>query len=215
MAVGGTLADWPTRSTPSKNIALACACQVAHVWITCGAPAGSCTCALAHTGAHLLPPQAAAAQISQLVPCLDLLINVAGVLHSEGGLAGPETALSRVTLANLETSFRTNASGPILVAKVASAQHAERDAAHTVRAACKKADMKEGCSLAFPPGPGMLLVPLRPAALMAPAGVCATPGGRGAAVRRQRREASGGCQPQRAGGQHRRQPAGGVVLLQV
>lgn len=59
--------------------------------------------------------EAAASQVSQLVPNLDLLINVAAVLH--GKRLTPETALSRVTQANLMTSFQTNTFGPILVSK--------------------------------------------------------------------------------------------------
>lgn len=59
---------------------------------------------------------AAAATVAASHPKVDLLLNVSGILHLPGVMS-PETALSRVTLDNLELTFRTNTFGPILVAK--------------------------------------------------------------------------------------------------
>ncbi len=50
------------------------------------------------------------------VPYLNLLLNVSGVLHVPGELS-PETALARVTLANLQANFASNTFGPILTCK--------------------------------------------------------------------------------------------------
>lgn len=47
---------------------------------------------------------------------LDLLVNVAGLLHIPGKLS-PETALSRVDAASLQAVFGVNTFGPILVSK--------------------------------------------------------------------------------------------------
>lgn len=60
--------------------------------------------------------ETAAARVADLVPCLHLLINTAGVLHVRGVLS-PETSLSRVTMGSLMLSAATNAFGPILVSK--------------------------------------------------------------------------------------------------
>jgi NAD(P)-dependent dehydrogenase (short-subunit alcohol dehydrogenase family) len=62
---------------------------------------------------------AAAAAVAASHPKVDLLLNVSGILHLPGVLS-PETALSRVTMENLELTFRTNTFGPILVAKAFS-----------------------------------------------------------------------------------------------
>ncbi len=58
----------------------------------------------------------AAAEIASRHRHVDLLMNVSGVLHIPGVMS-PETSLGRVTMENLERSFRTNAFGPIIVCK--------------------------------------------------------------------------------------------------
>ncbi|CAL5223686.1 g6237 [Coccomyxa viridis] len=58
----------------------------------------------------------AASQVSGSHRHLDLLLNVAGILHIPGKMS-PETALSRVTADSLLTNFQINAMGPILVSK--------------------------------------------------------------------------------------------------
>ncbi len=58
---------------------------------------------------------AAASQLTDRAVQLSLLINSSGLLHAGSML--PEKRLSDVSLANLETSFRVNAFGPLLVAK--------------------------------------------------------------------------------------------------
>lgn len=55
-----------------------------------------------------------AEQVKASTPYLSLLFNVAAVLHIPGKMS-PETALSRITAENINTSFQTNAIGPILV----------------------------------------------------------------------------------------------------
>eukprot|EP00208_Stichococcus_sp_RCC1054_P001456 CAMPEP_0206141840 /NCGR_PEP_ID=MMETSP1473-20131121/14362_1 /ASSEMBLY_ACC=CAM_ASM_001109 /TAXON_ID=1461547 /ORGANISM="Stichococcus sp, Strain RCC1054" /LENGTH=297 /DNA_ID=CAMNT_0053536565 /DNA_START=261 /DNA_END=1154 /DNA_ORIENTATION=+ len=60
--------------------------------------------------------QAAADEVSQRHKHLDLLLNVAGVLHVPGEFS-PETALARLELNNLEKVFAVNTFGPILVSK--------------------------------------------------------------------------------------------------
>ncbi|KAK9815276.1 hypothetical protein WJX72_000975 [[Myrmecia] bisecta] len=60
--------------------------------------------------------QAAAVEVSRQHQHLDLLLNVAGVLHIPDVMS-PETALARVTAENLMRVFQTNAFGPILVSK--------------------------------------------------------------------------------------------------
>ncbi|EIE27560.1 NAD(P)-binding protein [Coccomyxa subellipsoidea C-169] len=59
----------------------------------------------------------AAAQVSAKHKHLDLLLNVAGILHIPGKMS-PETALSRVTASNLLENFQINALGPTLVSKI-------------------------------------------------------------------------------------------------
>ena len=61
----------------------------------------------------------AASETAQTTPHVNLLLNVSGILHIPGELS-PETALSRVTLENLERVFRINTFGPILVSKAFS-----------------------------------------------------------------------------------------------
>lgn len=61
----------------------------------------------------------AAAEVAAAHAHLDLLLNVSGVLHIPGVMS-PETALSRVTMDQLKTTFITNAFGPVLVAKAFS-----------------------------------------------------------------------------------------------
>ena len=60
--------------------------------------------------------EAAAEEVAATHAHVNLLLNVSGVLHIPGVLS-PETALSRITLQNLETVFRINTFGPILVSK--------------------------------------------------------------------------------------------------
>ena len=58
---------------------------------------------------------AAAAALDTAKTTLSLLINCSGVLHTDS--LQPEKRLDEVSLANLESSFRVNAFGPLLVAK--------------------------------------------------------------------------------------------------
>lgn len=59
---------------------------------------------------------AAQASVADRVDRLDLLFNVAGVLHDDAGLA-PERKLASINQENLHKSFAVNAFGPILMAK--------------------------------------------------------------------------------------------------
>ncbi|KAL4451642.1 hypothetical protein ABPG75_007304 [Micractinium tetrahymenae] len=56
---------------------------------------------------------AAAEQVAAFHAHLDLLINASGILHDDG--MSPETALARVSMANLLKCFQVNAAGHILV----------------------------------------------------------------------------------------------------
>lgn len=58
----------------------------------------------------------AAERTGKITGTLDLLINCAGVLHDDSGLA-PEKKLEDVTQSGLERSFRVNAFGPLLIAR--------------------------------------------------------------------------------------------------
>lgn len=60
---------------------------------------------------------AAREEIGGIVDSLDLVFNVAGVLHDESAGLKPEKSLRDVDASNLARSFAVNASGPILVAK--------------------------------------------------------------------------------------------------
>eukprot|EP00887_Chlorella_sp_A99_P001812 scaffold19.g1812.t1 len=71
----------------------------------------------------------AVAQVAELHPCLDLLINAAGVLHVPNVMS-PETALSRLSLNSLLLCHQVNAFGPILVSKAFLPLLAKAAAAH-------------------------------------------------------------------------------------
>jgi len=58
----------------------------------------------------------AVAEIARRSERVQLLFNVAGVLHDDQGLF-PEKQLSEINLTNLERSFRVNAFGPLLVSQ--------------------------------------------------------------------------------------------------
>lgn len=58
----------------------------------------------------------AAKRVADVHGHLDMLLNVAGVLHTPDGIA-PETALARLNQSSLERVFAVNAFGPILVSK--------------------------------------------------------------------------------------------------
>lgn len=60
--------------------------------------------------------EAAAAEVASRHAHVDLLLNVSGILHIPGVMT-PETALSRLSMENLERVFRVNTFGPILVSK--------------------------------------------------------------------------------------------------
>lgn len=72
----------------------------------------------------------AVARVADLHPCLHLLVNSAGILHSTDPPMMPETSISRVSLSSLLLCHQINAFGPILVSKAFMSLLTQAAAAH-------------------------------------------------------------------------------------